>query len=153
MLKNDYGKGFKENLLEQYTMYVATAEKTSDNRKSTNKFYLTLNSSVFVLSSYLSLAVKEVFLNVLFAVGIVISILWIKNILSYKQLNKAKYDVIHEMEKNLPASVFTVEWELLEKGDGRKYTQLTSIESFIPIIFIALYIIMLFLSLEPFHFI
>ena len=46
--------GNKEIILEQYKLYVNTAEKNSDRRQSTNNFFLTINSIFLTFSGYLT---------------------------------------------------------------------------------------------------
>lgn len=64
--------------------------------------------------------------------------MWIKryyllgNVHSYRKLNKAKFEIIIEMENYLPYACYKDEWERLEKG--KFYLQLTTIERIIPII-------------------
>lgn len=147
LINKKYGSKFKEHLLEQYKIYVETAERVSEKRQSANNFYLTLTSSIFALSSYLSIIMINFWIILLSAIGIVISLVWIKNIISYKQLNTGKYQVIHKLEEHLPASLFKTEWnDYLEKGEGQKYTKLTNIEKYVPEIFIILYSIIIVFS-------
>jgi len=56
-------------------------------------------------------------------------------------LNSGKFEVIHELEKKLPAAPYLKEWDII-RGDNnkKKYQKLTNIESIVPIIFIGLYI-------------
>jgi hypothetical protein len=51
-----------------------------------------------------------------------------------------KFKVIHELEKQLPASLYAYEWQLLEGGEGNVYKPVTHIEQWIPVIFILLYV-------------
>jgi hypothetical protein len=48
--------------------------------------------------------------------------------------------VVHELEKQLPVSLYAHEWQLLQHGKGDAYKPLTHIEQWIPIIFILLYV-------------
>lgn len=143
-----YGKEFSNHLLEQYKLYVETAERVSDRRQSANNFYLSLNSAISVLSGYLSATIKDFWIILVAFTGILISLAWIQNINSYKQLNSAKFKVIHEMEKYLPASLFKTEWiDYLEEGKGEKYKKLTTVEKNVPKIFIILYVIIIVFSI------
>lgn len=138
-INKNYGKDFQNHLLEQYKLYVATTDKISDRRQTTNNFYLTLNSAIFALSGYLSVTLKDFWILYTAILGILISIFWIQNINSYRQLNSSKFDIIHEMERYLPASIFKTEWHLLKRGKGDRYKELTAVEKNIPKIFILLY--------------
>lgn len=148
-----YGKDFSSHLLKQYKLYVETAERVSDRRQSANNFYLSLNSAISALSGYLSATVKDFWIIFVSITGILISLAWIQNINSYKQLNTAKYQVIHEMENHLPASLFKTEWiDWLEEGKGEKYKKLTTVEKNVPKIFIMIYLILILFSIIFFLF-
>src|SRR3989338_6109135 len=97
LINADYGKDFKNHLLEQYKLYVESADKISSRRDSANHFYLTLNSGLFAISGYLSLLNKQSFIFLIIPIaGIIISFYWLKIITSYKNLNSRKFKVIHE---------------------------------------------------------
>ena len=91
------------------------------------------------------------------AVGIVLAFAWFFAIRSYKRLNRAKYEVINKIEKDLSYKIFTDEWVLL-KGDTSdepkgwrkrwlgfkdRYTDLTNIEGIVPIVFGLIYVLVL----------
>lgn len=69
-------------------------------------------------------------------------------ILSYRQLNKAKFEVVGEYERRLPSSPFwNAEWALLGEGKNfGKYIPLSIVEQIVPIAFAALYLL-IFLGL------
>jgi len=143
LINKKYGKLFQKHLLEQYKMYVKTSTDVTSNRLETNKFFLTLNSTIFGIAGLITM-LNNSFIILLFSIiGVMVSLVWLKNILSYKELNCAKFKVIHELENYLPASLFKTE----EKHYLNSYHTLTSIEKFIPIAFIILYISLSILSL------
>lgn len=135
LINKDYGEHFKEHLLEQYKLFVDTSLDVTSKRLESNKFHLTLNSIVFGIASYLTTLNQYAVIILFSATGVLISYIWRKNILAYKELNTAKFKVIHELETYLPASIF--KWE--EKHYLRKYHGTTSTEKWYPLIFIVLY--------------
>lgn len=143
LIKKKYGKDFKNHLLEQYKLYVETSLDISSKRLETNKFYLALNSAVFGLTGYLTTLNNNLVIFLFSIIGILISIVWYLNIFSYKELNSAKFKVIHELEKHLPASLFKSE----EECYLNKYHNLTSIEKFVPAIFGILYFVIIAITL------
>lgn len=136
LINKNYGKLFHEHLLKQYELYVNTSTDVSSKRLESNKFYLTLNSVIFGFASYLTLLNNNLIILLFSVIGFLISIIWFTNISSYKELNSAKFKVIHEMEDFLPASLFRAE----EKYYLNKYRGLTAVEKFIPLIFLILYV-------------
>jgi len=146
----EYGERYQDHLLEQYKMYVASAEQNSSLRHSANNFFLTLNTALVSLfgilaSSYTGLS--KLWLQVMPLAGILICWKWYALIMSYKQLNTGKFVVIHKLEEKLPAALYDYEWDVLKKGDGTKYTPFTHIENQIPKIFILLYIALALISI------
>lgn len=63
-------------------------------------------------------------------------VVWRRLITSFQQLSTGKFAVIHEIEKKLPARIFTAEWEALGSGRNPKiYRPFTKVESATPIVF------------------
>ena len=78
--------------------------------------------------------------------------IWHLNIQSYKQLNSAKFKVIHEIEQYLPYPCFDKEWDFAGRGkDKKKYRPLTQVENYVPLImaipFLVILIYGIFISL------
>ena len=121
--KNKYGEKFNEHLLEQYKLYVEMADRISERRMQTNKFYISLLSGLLALLSIL-VSVGKLNQTLIFVIvsllGIALCILWHINIRSYRQLNSGKFKVIHEMEQDLPFPCYDKEWEILGEGEKKK---------------------------------
>jgi len=142
-------------------MAVEMADRVSSRRMMANGFFLTLNTTLASILGYMydKLAEdKRAVLIFMPAVGIVLAVTWYFNIRSYKRLNRAKYEVINEMEKDLPYQSFSDEWERLkgkpDQGETTgmrkrwlkykdRYTDLTNIEGTVPIVFGVIYIFVL----------
>jgi len=61
---------------------------------------------------------------------------WYHILKSYRQLNTAKYKVVHELEAKLPAAPYDDEWEKTDRGKNPQlYVPLTVVESKVPLIF------------------
>lgn len=150
--KESHADKYIDHYLEQYRIYLHIFNNTSDRRQKSNEFFLGLNTAIIGMLGYLETKSQShnesmIFLMAPF-VGIGICLCWHRLILSYKQLNRAKFKVIHRLETKLPAALFETEWELLGKGkDMKKYRPLSSIEKNIPIIFIILYVLIFMTNL------
>lgn len=143
---------YENHYLEQYRMYLHIFNSTSDRRNKSNEFYLGLNTAIIGVLGYLETKNFSDNSSVIFLfapfVGIAICYCWYQIIISYKQLNKAKFRVIHDIEDRLPLSLFKTEWELLGRGiNTLKYRKISSIEKNIPIIFIVLYAVIFGMTL------
>ena len=59
---------------------------------------------------------------------------------SFRQLNTAKFEIIHLLEQHLPAAVFKAEWAALGEGeDPSRYRPFTRLETWIPMGLMSLY--------------
>lgn len=115
------------------------ADRISGRREGANKFFLSANSIIFAfLATQATFYEIHVFISV---VGILISLVWATMIQNYKNLNSAKYAVIHEMENTLPWKVYKDEWNKLKHGKDKKvYAKLTVVEKKLPWIFLVFYV-------------
>lgn len=142
LIKNpqDLSPETMQALLAQWSVCVSQANEISGKRLSTNNIYITVNAALVALMSFTSS-----WQNCLIAVlGIFVSVLWMNSIRSYRRLNAAKYNVILELEKHLPAAPMETEWNILQRD--KRYHRLTSTEHILPIIFLLLFALMPVLS-------
>jgi hypothetical protein len=146
----EYGEKYQDHLLEQYKLYVETSQHVTEKRQNSNNYLLTLNSSLVTLFVvFLSTFGHHRWNALVPATGLVICFIWWSLVNSYKHLNKAKFDVIHEIEKQLPVALFRREWWVCGHDRKKKdepvefmYTPLTDLERWIPVAFALLYFVM-----------
>ena len=71
-----------------------------------------------------------------------LTIFWYEIIVSYRNLNTAKWSVVHEIEKRLPISPYDAEWQAVDRGKNAKlYRPISHVESGVPWVFLSLHII------------
>ncbi len=146
--KENYGKKYHDHYLELYKMYVVTAEKISDRRQSNNSFFLTLNTAIIAVVSYLQLGKetgKSIELYWLISLsGIIVCYAWHRLIKSYKQLNSGKFKIVNLIEKNLPIAPYDAEWEALGRGRNHQlFIPFNKIETIVPWLFMGIHIAVL----------
>ncbi len=101
---------------------------------------------------YVNLDIKSerpvyLFYALIAVAGLVLSCLWYRLILSYKQLNSGKFKVVHEIESMLPVRPYAAEWTALGQGyKPNQYKPFTDIELLIPRIFFCIHVIVLAFS-------
>ena len=148
--KNGYAseEQYREHTLEQYKLYVEMADRISARRDTANAFFLTLNG--LFLGAAGALIDKGHAFTPKWALFFPLSVLllecffWFRLIISYKQLNGAKFNIVGEFETRLPASPYRkAEWiTALKEGKHRKtYWPLTHLESKIPVVFAVGYLV------------
>lgn len=142
----------KSQIIEIYKIYLQMADKISDRRQSANSYFLTINTVIVGLISYVSFGaiIKNFhsFYGLISIAGMLICYSWYRLIRSYKDLNSGKFKVVHEIEKLLPISPFDDEWEILGRGkDKTKYLPFTKIEMWVPWIFFTLHAIIFLMSI------
>ncbi len=138
----------KDPKLKLFELYLATAEKVSDRRAQANAWMLSVNGAVVGLYGYLQAdkaavvgaAQKAVWLWAIPAAGALVCLAWAALLASYRQLNRAKFEVLQELERDLPASLFTRE-QVIYRAERRR--SLSRVERWIPGCFALLYIAML----------
>ena len=146
MNPNDYGGNYADHLLEQYKLYVEMADRISQRRDQSNRFYAGLVSAIIALQVVMGrLGVSgsswSIALLVAGLLGASLSVIWFINLGSYRALNSAKFRVINGMESQLPYSGYTEEWDYLRPVDGpARYFQLTRIERYVPLLVLALFV-------------
>ena len=87
-----------------------------------------------------------IFRIILSIAGILICMIFGLLLNSYKQLNSGKFKVIHEIEQNIPLSLYSYEWEMLGKGKNKKlYYPFSHIELLIPWVFGIVYVVLMFI--------
>lgn len=140
---------YQDHLLSQYELYVEMADRISSKRHTANSFFLSINTALVGLLSYLSvggflqpsnLFSYPVTMFAITGIGIALNYLWYRIIRSYKSMNTAKFKVIHEIEKHLPLRPYDAEWEAAGRGkDPKLHLPFTNTEIAIPWIFIAVF--------------
>ena len=141
--KEIYGDTFGSDLLEQYKLYVQSAENVSVRRVASNRYLLTLNAALVALYGLQSAGFGQSYWTLLLPIiGIPVSALWYLIIKSHADLNRIKFKVIHELEQHLPAALYKYEWQLAEEGRGKTYRAVTTTERWIPILFGVLHVVL-----------
>ena len=138
-----YGDSYSSDLLEQYKLYVQSAENVSSRRVTSMRYLLTLNVALVALYGLQTANFgRDHWALLIPAMGISVSLLWYLIIESHADLNRVKFEVIHEFEEYLPAAMYRHEWKLAGEGQGKVYRAVTTIERWIPILFAVLHLVL-----------
>ena len=141
--RDAYGETFTADLLEQYKLYVQSAEHVSARRLASSRLLLTLNAGLAALYGIQPGAFGQSWWVMAVPIlGIAVSLTWARIIRSHKDLNRVKFELIHELERHLPAAPYTCEWQLAEQGRGSSYRAVTDIERWLPWTFLVLHIVL-----------
>jgi hypothetical protein len=135
--------------LELYKIAVEMADRVSARRGIANAFFLSVQSALVTLLGFgipkLSDSPWWASLAVTLA-GLTLSATWWIQLRSYRDLNRAKFQVINRMEERLPVRIFADEWASLKSGQipgrGKHYAELGSSERFVPVVFAVAYLIL-----------
>ena len=112
----------KNILLAQWQTCVEMADSISQRRDTMNNWFIIINSGLLAFASFRFDC--KTFIAIL--AGMTLCILWIIFIRNYKELNVAKFKIINELERKLPASPFLDEWRIIKSR--KKYVNSTSLE-------------------------
>jgi hypothetical protein len=144
VLPDVYGEDCQAHRLEQYRLYVESADRISDRRQSANSFFLAVNTLLVTMAGYVAASQPETTLYAVFSscAGMLLCYTWYRLIRSYRGLNTGKFEVIHLMERRLPFAPYSVEWEALGSGkDPKRYLPFTAVEKWVPLIFLLLHVV------------
>ncbi len=150
-LVNSYGEKYKDHYLDIYKSFVGTPHEMSTLKQSSNSFFLTLNTAIITIVSYLQLG-KEASQStnaywLISLSGIIICFAWYRLIKSYESITLVKLNVIRNMEHNLPLAPYRSEFEeqdLKEKPTNK--IAFSEIEATIPLVFLAIHFIVLIIA-------
>ena len=155
MKPEEYGEKYADHFLEQYKLYVEMVDRVSQRREQSNRFYVSLVAATVALLVILArFEVADGTWPVVFLIsglfGAALSAVWFVNIISYRQLNAAKYEVINKMyevinkmEEKLPVAGYCDEWALLRSRNRLVGSRgLSGIEQFVPVIFFVLFLML-----------
>lgn len=99
------------------------------------------NAVLVALYGFQSTSVGSSYWTLLAPVLVIsVSLLWQSIIKSHADLNRIKLEVIHEFEQHLSAAPYKYKWFLAEKGQGKAYRTVTTLERWIPFLFTALHV-------------
>lgn len=144
--RDDYSSNYDAHAFEQYRIYLEMADRISSRRQSANSFFVTINTLLITLAGYAKAATSaETFFYVITSAGgALICYVWYRLVLSYKNLNSAKFKVVHAMERELPYRLYDAEWDAVGRGQDKKlYHPFTNLEMRVPWIFLAIHILVL----------
>ena len=141
--RDAYGNTFAADLLEQYKLYVHSADNVSARRIASSRLLLVLNAGLVALYGVQPAGFGQSWRVVPVALlGIIVYLLWTRIIRSHRDLNCLKFKLIHEFEQHLPAMPYTLEWRLDGQGQGRFYRAATDVERWFPWTFLVLYVVL-----------
>lgn len=127
---------------ELYKLAVEMADRVSARRTTANAFFLAVQSALVAL-----LGTRSFTQDAIATAGILLATAWWLLLRSYRDLNRAKFQVIQQMEENLPAAIFTDEWRCLRKDGVRswrsRYAEQGTVERIVPVVFVGVYIVAL----------
>jgi hypothetical protein len=134
-----------DGYLDLYKLAVEMADRVSARRTAANSFFLAVQTALVTLLGVDGLSRKAVA-----GAGLLLAGAWWLLLRSYRKLNGAKFQVITEMETQLPVAVFKEEWTALKRaGPAAKrtlrdrYAELGVLEQVVPAIFAVIYIVVL----------
>lgn len=139
--EEQYGPEYRPHLIEMYKLYVDMADRISERREKANTFFLTVNTALVALlakDAFGAAPATPSFLEILVPIAAgALCYLWYRIVRSYRDLNSAKFKVVHDIEKLLPIRPYDAEWDAVGRGKNPKlYLPFTHIEIVVPWLFL-----------------
>lgn len=145
-------------VLDLYKIAVEQVDRISARRATANGYFLTINTGLAAFVGLLAAATDTsskdlprpdgVALVVTAGVGAILSVTWWLLLRSYRDLNRAKFKVITEIEAvHLPVRIFEREWEILKSDESLpwwkgRYAELGFVERVVPMLFLVVYLLL-----------
>jgi hypothetical protein len=144
---DEYGPSYRDHALEMYKTYLEMADRVSERREKANSFFLAVNTALIALlakDAFGRSAAGPRALELLVPVAAaVLCYLWYRIIRSYRDLNSAKFKVVHAIERQLPLRPYDAEWESVERGrNPRLYLPFTHVEKVVPWLFMVFHAVL-----------
>src|SRR3990167_1504140 len=132
--EKEYGPQYKEHLLEQYKLYLQSVIFTSDLKLKINTYFLAINTALFTA------------IGIIFSKSTLNPFVWLGVTYAYKERSVVKLRIIHCIEEKLPLATHTTEWQLINERHANRFGRFFfNIDLFIPLIFMAAYILFIVL--------
>lgn len=132
-------------VLEMYKITVEMTDRISSRRGTANTMYISLQTAVLAVLGFLTSGDRNPHKYVMVALagaGAALALAWWMQLRSYRDLSKAKFAVIEEIEKQLPIAPYTDEWKTLKKdrveGWRTRYAELGVVERVTPWVFVCI---------------
>ncbi|GGO10629.1 hypothetical protein IEI92_02230 [Microbispora bryophytorum] len=135
-------------VIDLYKMAVEMADRVSARRGTSNSFFLSVQTAFVAVLGLANPAVtKSLWASTAVTLaGIGLSATWWLQLKSYRDLNRAKFEVINKIEQQLPVRIFSDEWAALKRDPVRswraRYAELGLSERGVPFVFMALHILL-----------
>ncbi|WP_052433619.1 RipA family octameric membrane protein [Sulfurospirillum arsenophilum] len=158
-LKEEFEKCFVNNSDQNFDLYklmIDSSDKLIERRQKTSAFFITVIGSLLAIAGLLvktdTLSNASWLLYGFSLVGLLLCNSWGNLIDNYGKLNKAKFDVILRLEKELSSQIYLAEWVSLGKGlRPKKYKSFTATEKHVPLLFAILIGILTLITLFMKH--
>ncbi len=109
-------------ILEQYKLFVESAQRISENRIQAVNFLIAILSGLLVgATAFFDNSLMRTAISIF---GIIISLVSIMTVCRYRQLNRIKFKIIHEIENLLPINLFCLESDRTSKLKSLGFTKL-----------------------------
>jgi hypothetical protein len=144
--KGTYGPEYEKHLFEQYKLYVEMADRISARRMLANSFFVGVHTALITAFTVLlkeGILQKSIVGYAPFVAVLLLCFVWWRIVISYRQLNSGKFEVVHALEGRLPVAPYDAEWVALGSGKNPKlYRPLTHVEKWVPLCFALLYLLL-----------
>ena len=122
--ESDYSGNYRNDLLEQYKMYVELTDRINERLQRSYYSFLTINSAIVGGLGYFQIyggsdtADQSAFISIVLAIISYLGTLscgaWVISIISHRDLYERRLQIINSIEERLPLSLFYAESKLLE---------------------------------------
>lgn len=172
---SNYGECTYKLVVEQYKLYMEMLDRSTRRRMDTNTLFISINALMVTITSLFNKG-NTLAMCLVCLTGYLFSCIWYVLLCNYNIVNRAKWDVINELEHHLPCNPFETEYPIMKaqnplptvpekKGkiselirelpkllfcffrDEKEYRAISKIERYLPGVFACIYLIIFVVTL------
>lgn len=144
---DEYGSTYRDHFLEQYKVVIQGIDYTSKWKHIVNNYFLTIHTlllaAIGLSATRDQISMATLTHQIVPVIGVVMATAWWVTARGYNEVLEAKFSILHCVEDQLPLALYKTEWEIL-KASYKNPNRLARVDSSVPLIFAALYLLILF---------
>lgn len=136
-------------VVDLYKLGAELADRISSRRATANAFFLTAETTfigvvALILGQHKATSGVR---GVVVGAGVLLSLSWWLQLRRYRELNKAKFAVLTDIEQTLPVQLFASEWTRLTAQPKHRwlprFTEIGTTERIVPLVFAGVWLLLL----------
>ena len=129
-------------LIEQYKAKLTDLGNLGTRQTSMTTYYVSIVSALFGVLAFKDRALKDIdpyVVSFISGAGILVSLLWLHAVSFFRNLFRAKIQVLEFLEQSLPFQTFSLEFRKMKDSGARSWL---TVERFVPAVFLLFFVLL-----------